>query len=278
MSHLKRLLLPIGLAVAAGVGHYIVLTQAVIPRRFIAAADDLAEGQPLLETSLRTVAISGDLDALRVAAVPAEQMKAVDGRKTARALRKGDLVLYRDLAPPPPILDLADGEKGLPVSLEGVTVEPSLLVVGQKIGFLIAGSRGIGDPVASKAASGTNTTYVGPFRLVSVGRRLRASESPGDAQKLAVGDSRTITIAVRLEGDDGVPERRRLVEQSSKLFESIGVGQGGMAGTGGNRRIVAILLDPVEQLVATGAEEEPENKDVGRAEAKSSPTSSESEQ
>jgi len=227
-----KLLVPLLLAVAAGVLNYAALSRregATGSETFLQAAEDVAAGAPIGEGAVRPLPISGtdeELAALRAAAVPEAERATVVGNPAPRPLKKGDLILWRDTVPPPRDLEAGPGEKVLPVSLEGVTVEPGLLKVGREIGFLVDPGATAEDPRSRPAPE-----YVGPFRLLSVGAVVSPDAyAPAGGGPGRAGDRRVVSVAVKLDAEN------RLDARSGRLVAALS--------SADRRRIVAVLLDP----------------------------------
>jgi hypothetical protein len=239
MNAFIRLAVPVTLGLAAGGLNWWVLYEHVAPQEFVKINEDLQAGHPFEESALEKLELSGDIEALRKAAVPYKERAVLFNRPAGRNLHAGDLVLWGDASPPPPTSLLAEeGEEGLPISLEGISIVPKLLHVGDQVGFLLTAGRA---PAAPKSADrgpapGMELHYVGPFRILSVGDRL-GEKAPNETARSSDADDRVITVAIRRGG-----EGRVLDSDSASLVEAMDAMRGGRDPAG--HRVVSILLRP----------------------------------
>lgn len=245
MNAWLKFLIPIGLGLAAAALNLAAVSQSRPETwRGVRVARDLAAGEVLGAADLEPAELTGDPGSLARTAIPWSSMGILLARPVPRALRAGDLVLWRDAVPEPEELSAAPGEKALMIALEGIAVQPTLLRVGDGVGFLVAADDDEPSlpPAAEEEGNGpADYRYLGPFSLLSVGERLsRDAGSRG-------GDPRVISVAVRID-DEG-----RLDDRARRLVHATERGRRG----GGRGRIVALLLDPSprEDLAAASADE-----------------------
>jgi len=114
-------------------------------------------------------------------------------REDGGAWQKGDFVLWRGAG---------SGkltETALPVPLEGMNVVPSLLQVGDEIGFLIARPADLSIPAKMPTPSRPSLELVGPFRILRVGDEV--VRVGGDRKPRSGGNERLITVALKLGKD-----------------------------------------------------------------------------
>lgn len=227
-----KVLLPVLLAIVAGFLNFLALSRGTVApeeETFLQASEDVPAGAAIADSAMSPVVIAGtpdQLKSLRSAAVPLADKAVVIGNPAPRALKKGDLILWRDTVPPPRDVEAGPGEKILPVSLEGVTVEPGLLKVGREIGFLITP-----DDATERPGTTAEPEFVGPFKLLSVGTIVsRDPYAPAASGSSREGDRRVVSVAARL-GDD-----QRLDAKAGRLVAALS--------SGGRRRIASILLYP----------------------------------
>jgi hypothetical protein len=254
MNALLRLAVPVTLGLAAGGLNWWVLNARVAPQTFVKVNKDLPAGRPFEASALEPLEVSGEVEALGKAAVPFQERAVLFNRPAGRNLHAGDLVLWGDASPPRPTSLLAEeGEEGLPISLEGISIVPKLLRVGDQVGFLVTAGRA---PAAPKAAApGMNLHYVGPFRILSVGERL-GEKAPDESARGSDGDDRVITVAIRRGG-----EGRVLDNDSASLVEAMDAMRGGRDSTG--RRVVSILLRPTRAPAPPPAAAKPKPAEAG---------------
>lgn len=194
-----RILLPVILGVCAGAANFVALQSRIAPRSYVAASIKLNPGVDLFSADNVT---KFEAAAEIPAALPWSDRKVLFGLPASRELLPGDLLLRRDVVLPEERLTLQPNEVALNISLEGVRFESNLLRVGRSIGFAVS-------PSAEKEADTTTTVAVpdtavalGPFRIVSIGEQISASESlvrPG--QKGLGSSGLTISVATKLSED-----------------------------------------------------------------------------
>ncbi len=97
MSHLAKLSLAVGLAIAAAVLNAMWLTSQNTPPLFVAAKTELPTGTVIEDAHLVAIPVPGKLETLRTALVPYTQRAILFGVTTSRTYAKGDMVFQRDL-------------------------------------------------------------------------------------------------------------------------------------------------------------------------------------
>src|SRR5262245_8158799 len=102
MKNAIGLVVAIGLGLAAGGLNWWVVHGQVAPQRFVKVTKSVDAGQPFDEKLLEPLEVSGDLTALKKAAVPYGERAVLFNRPASRDLAEGDLVLWRDALAPPP--------------------------------------------------------------------------------------------------------------------------------------------------------------------------------
>ena len=217
MNPLIKLALPLGLGVAAAGMNWVALHKGPPPRAFGVAVADIKAGDVLKESHFGKVMVGGETStALPRTAIPFEQLDTIYGREATRDVRKGDLVLWQDSTRPGWELAVQADEKALPISLDGLSSVPTLIRVGDQIGFLVARDRGPAPRSDSPAVrqqqrpEDVDLDYVGPFRVLSVGDRIsrdNAEKGPGRG-----ADERVITVAVKTGAEGQLDNKtRRLI-------------------------------------------------------------------
>jgi hypothetical protein len=249
MNHWIRLALPVGLGVVAAVVNWATVSAKLQPEAFVAVNVNLAAGQPVRPADLAKIELSGDLGSLREAAIPWEHRAAVYHRAVPRDLVAGDIVLWRDATA---LLDELprDGEDKLSIPLSDIPFIPRFILVGQEVGFWIAGAEeeispppDASDEDLSGAAVTPKGEYVGPFRVLAVGERATPGEPSANDVRGRV--NQVLTIAVKLD-----PQTRRLDEKTQHLLSLLNNHR--------RQRIVAILLHSPVHRPAVGAEVSPD--------------------
>jgi hypothetical protein len=187
-------------AIAAGI-NWVVLDSELKPYEFVRVSQDIKPGDVFKKDRLErfTLRSSEGAGSLEATVVKWSERAMLINVPCVRELHKGDLVLWRDAPAARKEVTLKTNERALQINLEHVKYEPSLLLVGNQIGFVI--DRDADRPAPSTSSPGTLVlnkprTYVveGPFRIVSVGRRVSA-QAEGDPGDLAA--AKVVTIAVK---------------------------------------------------------------------------------
>lgn len=214
MNNTLKLLIPLGLGVAAACLNWWALENKIAPVNYVKVKEGIRAGERFREDNLDKLAFRGDEGSLKETAVPYRHRAVLYNTPSLRDLKKGDLVLWRDIHP-----HLETGEDQLPISLEGVSVvHPRLLAVGNEVVFVIDREASKSTKTGSSSTESNNSParsdfrYIGPFRIVTVdGQVARAENSSGR------GGQRLITVAVRREGENGSPDAKtRLLLEALK--------------------------------------------------------------
>lgn len=236
MNHWMRLGIPLALGAVAGVMNWSSNISRIAPLDCVRVDSDLPRGEKFSEGNLVRIEISGDLKRLPDTAVPWDDRAVLYGRPTPRDLKKGDLVLWRDATPTPKELPAREGEVLMSVSLGRMTVVPDFIRVGQEVGFLIER--------ASKSREANNESapeqrakaeYVGPFRVLAVGKRVSAARDSGTAKK---SDERILTVPARF-----LPNSRQLDDQSDRLLAALD--------RRGTEHVIGVVLHSTAEPTAT---------------------------
>ena len=225
MEHWKRLALPVGFGVAAAVLNILTIAARIKPEPFVAVKRSVLAGDTFAPEDLVQVELSGDLKALRQAAIPWTQRANLYYRIVPRDLIEGDIVLWRDATALIEELPQA-GEDRLPITLSNIPSVPSLILVGQQIGFWI-GQADDGEGPRGASGNAAGGEYVGPFRVLAVGERAAPGREGASASRTAM--EQVLTLAVRLN-----PVTKELDEKTRRLV--------GASNRHGGLRILAILL------------------------------------
>jgi hypothetical protein len=212
MNNALKLLIPIALGIVAAAVNWFALQEKTAPGVYLKVKEDIRAGQPFTADILDRLEVPGDSGSLRETAVPYRDKAVLYNSPSLRDLKKGDLVLWRDVKP-----QMVPGEDQLPISLEGISVvHPRLLAVGNEVTFVID-RNGNKTAAPSSSTGGTKSsesrpdlTYIGPFRIVTVDGQVARPE------KESRGGERLITLAIRRLGENGVPN-----PSTTQLLEAI---------------------------------------------------------
>jgi hypothetical protein len=227
-----KLLVPVLLGLFAVYVNSSVINRKLQPRDLVIVRGNLKAGEVFSSSSIQRASFPGNIADLFATAIPWQERAVLIGREVPRDLREGDLVLWRDATPPARELQPEEGEVSLPVSLSNIDFVPQFILVGEEIGFFVDGNKlkgaatrtvrpdfGTGTDVAIDipdfSQSGVVTpVYVGPFRVLSVGRRLTRTE--GDEPGTRGGDSRILTVATKLDASGNAdPNADKLLRVSN---------------------------------------------------------------
>ena len=107
MSHVAKLSIAVGLALAAAALNAMWLSAEKRPSVFVAAAADLRAGQEITDAMLTAVPVPGDFDKLRAVAHSLCEPGHPVGLTTPRSYIRGDMFFQRDIKAP---LELAQFE------------------------------------------------------------------------------------------------------------------------------------------------------------------------
>lgn len=218
----------IGLAALAGILSFVVSLAGKQPPprqpkvRFVQAVRNIPAGTPFTPEMFQQVDLPADLrGSLKEAAVSWRDRVVLYQRPAARDLLRGDLLLHRDVVDPRRRIDIREDEVALHVRMAGATLEPSLLNVGDQVGFVAVDRRAgmqpfdLADAMADAAGDGSENDpdddapelrpgeVLGPFRLVTVGNQ----SMPG--QQVETGGAAVVTVAGRLGPDNRLNREAR---------------------------------------------------------------------
>jgi len=182
-----RLLVPIGIGLAAGLLNWMALSAEVARFDYVRLKTDVRAGELLEDGLFESIECNADW---KTTAIPYARRGILYGLAVPRDLKQGDLLLWRDVRSSGN-LDLKAGETALNLSLDGIPFEPGLIRIGSHLGFAI-GSRP--DEEGNRIFP-DNFELLGPFRIVSVGERTNDGESDLST------DSRVISVAASLASD-----------------------------------------------------------------------------
>lgn len=198
---------------------------------FVQVIKDVPAGMPFRSDFFQMLEVPDvGRGSLYGAAVLWEDRVVLYDRPAARDLLRGDMVLIRDVVDPRRRFDLQADEVAIHVRMASATLEPSLLNVGDLVGFVTVDENEsefsdlFTDPDEPRAkpedrSSVDAGTVLGPFRLVTVGKSLSPDSAP------SVNGAGIVTVAGRLD------EQNRLNSDARMLLSM----------TNGNSRLSVVL-------------------------------------
>lgn len=182
MQGLWKLLIPLGLGTAAALLNYMGRASDIEAVSFVGLKKDLRIGEEITPGHLVRIDVPKNMStSMAKSAIPYSQWAVLYGRRGRRALSKGDLFLWSDLAPKSP---WGKDEVLLQIPLEGISL-PKELEVGQKVVFLLPenlAELGLGKDPKGKPPEKETKGYkpIGPFRVYSIGINVEAGGTPLD--------------------------------------------------------------------------------------------------
>lgn len=192
MTPWMRMLLPVGFGIVAAAINFFVLRMMNQQTEFVSVKIQLVQGTPFTPANVQSLKVSGDAAKLNKSSDRWNDVHTIYGRLAGCTLDVGELILRQDAEP---VKELKPGpdEDAMVISLGTVEVEPKLLLIGEKIGFLIRAAREVDaeenseEEMSEEAAvaklkrlkkpdpQDVDIKYLGPFRLLSVGDRFGAA-------------------------------------------------------------------------------------------------------
>jgi len=195
------------------------MTDKLQPKVFVAISRDVGTDSVFGINNIEPRSLNDNVAKLLRTAIPWDERAVLLGRPIPRPLQAGDLVLWRDATPPDRELSPLDGEASLPISLHDIDIIPSLLLVGEEIGFYVDGAITTATQVkpsgstfespimVSSQPGAKEPVYVGPFRLLSVGKRLTRTQEGASSTV----DGQVITIAFPVDKDGKTDRKTNLL-------------------------------------------------------------------
>jgi hypothetical protein len=241
MNPWLKLGVPLLLGCGAAVINWQVLQSELEPHYFVKVTKEMKPGDLFKKDTLEKVTIrnadgAGSLDSVAVAW---KEHYLLFDTPCVRELKANDIVFQRDAPSRFKVIQgLEKNERALLLSLDEVKYEPALLMVGTRISFvcdkdsLAAPGPTTGGTSPKLGLGSGGSVVLGPFRILSVGRRV-TPESESDASDSAA--ARVISIAVKTEMKNGVEV---LEDNAERVQRALG-GAGG-----GPKPAVRIMLYP----------------------------------
>jgi hypothetical protein len=206
MNHWTRLALPLGLGLLAAVLNWTAVRMQIEPRAFVRVCRNLAVGEVITANDLSVVQLAGDLGALPDTAIPWEERSILYQWRTSRDLKRGDVVLRRDICPPKAEFDLRPGERAVPIMLSSAIYVPDFLNVGDDVSFAVETDEG-------------KVESLGPFRILAIGKQLLREEVESDREHNRY--QHILTLPAQFSPETGQPD-----EIASRLIKACGGGRG----------------------------------------------------
>lgn len=196
MSYTVKMLIPIGLGLLAGILNMMLLQSSTAPVEFVTVTEDVRYGDILTSDVLAPVELPSSFAHLKETAYRWEDVGTLYERPIQRPLRKGDLVMFRDVETEGWKSNLRPGEEGVDVPLKKFSLDGALSI-GQEITFVIR--------------PGTRSTIkVGPFRLIALGNQIVDSEREGQSHLAGV---KQVSVAVPEKPSAEAAKQTELLEQ-----------------------------------------------------------------
>ena len=221
MNNWMKLALPLGLGLLAGVMHYQLLVTRLTPVAYTQANRDLNPGDRFDDDNLVPVNLTGDHERLAKILVPWKSRSVLYGWRSARELKKGDVVFFRDSVEKSQLTENGSTEIAISVKLDRrIIVRPESLRVGAALNFVLnEEEESNSDPrmvrdlktgewklVPQEGA----TVTLGPVRILSIGADTIYDGRPSANSAY---DPRNITLAFPRDAQSGdlVPWATRLL-------------------------------------------------------------------
>jgi hypothetical protein len=159
-----RVLIPLGLGLAAGLLNFIALRSATAPLYVVVVRDNVKVGTELTDRMLDRLSVRADRELVK-SAVPYEERGLVVGRRVNRPMQAGEIVFFSDVRiyGGEEIRDnLRPGEVSLTMIAKHSRIAPGLRI-GDEVSIVVAERPG------TASAGAIVSRVVGPFRLVGFG-------------------------------------------------------------------------------------------------------------
>ena len=241
MKGIQGLIVAVGLGILGAILNFAYLhneAQKLDLVYFIAVKPDatIARGDKLVADKLVKLGVpKQSVGNLKDFAILYEDLRTVEGAPVWRTLSEGSLLLQADLVTPTKELDLGKGEKAMWIPVDTKSFEPSLVVPGDMVSFLISlpransptravpGAPGGGaataapsaDASAEPAAPPAQSRMIGPFKVLALGNRLGSTDVM-KAAKISQVHENLMTISVTLK------QNGELQDDAQALWDMLG--------------------------------------------------------
>lgn len=187
MNYAMKLLIPVGLGVAAVAINWMVLTAGTAPVQFVTVTQPLKVGDTVQLEYVAPLALPRSFSGLSRTMVPYDDRGVLSGRVVRRRVEIGDPIFFADTDLGGQWLDLEPREELFLVSMDDVSADPELLRIGNMIRFRVPADEGEDGPA-----------WVGPFRIVAVGAKINNNFSD-NGSGYGSGGSLNVGIAYNAE-------------------------------------------------------------------------------
>jgi hypothetical protein len=194
MPNTIKLLIPIGLGIAAAIINFVVLSSATQPVKFVVAKKDISAGESFKD-KVTVVDVPIDMaKSLKDVAILHDDRGLLSGQTAKRNIAEGDIILYRDTAikgnPTPDFR--TSTERARAIELDGLEIYGA--AIGDSIWFDIPGyQKAEGTDMGEEKYTGP-TQKIGPYRILGIGTQMNTNDS-------ARTSSRSTTVTIAYEPD-----------------------------------------------------------------------------
>ena len=198
MNYTIKLLIPIGLGLLAGFLNWLSVSNRTRPVAYTTVNKPIRAGETIATDDLKPLPIPADIgEPLKDTAVPFSEKGTLSNQVALRDLEVGDILFWRDTPIKGPQIDWRKSDRSaVVVDLGRAAVPP--LKTGDSVDFYLPLHGG--EPGTAVGQRG----WVGPFRLVTVGRHRVASSDSARSDRI---DQVTVAFPRQLE------EKHRLLQQ-----------------------------------------------------------------
>lgn len=179
MKNTLKLVIPLILGLIAGVFNYMALKSSVKEVSFIKAKSSIQIGEKFTSDKVEKMTIMAQhAEGLSDSAIRYADIGLLSGQVATRRIYAGDVIFYRDTGGlTGEIYDFREGDQAaLPVSLDGIPTPPKMRV-GDLVELKVPAK--LGDPESS-------SKWIGPFRLVSVGKSISNQTQVTESKRISV--------------------------------------------------------------------------------------------
>ncbi len=200
MPNTLKLLIPIGLGIAAAIINFVVLSSSTKPVKFVVAKKDIKKGEYFVDNVEEADVPVGMAGSLKEVAIMHADRGLLSGQRATRDISAGDIILYRDTAikgSPPPDFRTAS-ERAKPVPLDGHRIYGSS--IGDNIWFVVPGFEKVEGRNERDAKYVGASQKLGPFRIIAIGEKTTTvSDEKGERYSY---NSDSVTIAYDPASED----------------------------------------------------------------------------
>lgn len=179
MKNTLKLIVPLVLGLIAGTFNFLALKSSVKEVSFIKAKADIQIGEPFSAEKVERMTILAQYsEGLNDSAIRFQDIGLLSGQVATRKIFAGDVIFYRDTGGlTGEIYDFRQGdEAALPVALDGIPTPPKMRV-GDLVELKVPGKAGETD---------SESKWIGPFRLVSVGTSISNQTEVSESKRISV--------------------------------------------------------------------------------------------